>query len=117
MLPVGPGMKVTVYLNEDTNAAHGFLHEEILSYLQSNGIDGSTVFRAHAGFGVHGRVHTAHAGDVAGLHLPILIQFVETPEKVKAVLKGLLELVTDGLVEAQPTEILKHVTGQERVIS
>ena len=117
MLPVGPGRKVTVYLNEDTSAAHGFLHEEILLHLQKNGIDGSTVFRAHAGFGAHGRVHTENAGDVSGLHLPILIQFVETPEKVEAVLPGVLELVTDGLVEAQPTEILKHVSGQERVIS
>ena len=117
MIPVGPGIKVTVYLNEDTNAAHGFLHEEIMNHLQKNGIDGSTLFRAQAGFGTHGRVHTENAGDVEGLHLPILIQFVETPEKVEAVLPGLLELVTDGLVEAQPTEILKHIRGQERVIS
>lgn len=117
MLAAGPGAKVTVYLNEDTSAPHGFLHEEILQYLRSHGVDGSTVFRAHAGFGAHGRVHTEHAGDVAGLHIPILIVFVETPEKVEAILPGLLELVTDGLVESQPTRILKHVTGQERVIS
>jgi PII-like signaling protein len=116
-LPVGPAVKVTVYLNQDTGAERGFLHDEILRYLQANGVNGATAYRPHAGFGMHGRLHTTGAGGVAGLHLPVIIYFVEAREKVDAILPALLGMVTDGLVEAHPTEILKNVSTSERVIS
>jgi uncharacterized protein len=117
MLSLGSAVKVTVYLNQDTGAEHGFLGDEILRYLQSSRIHGATVYHPHGGFGMHGRLHTSGAGDVAGLHLPVVICFVDTQERVNAVLPALLAMVTDGLVEAHPTEILRHVSTSERVIS
>lgn len=119
MLPVGPATKVTIYLNQDTGAAHGFLRDEILAFLQEKGVGvgGATVLHPYAGFGSHGRLHKTDEGDVAGLHLPVLIFFVEAADKVKAVLPALLDMVTDGLVEAHPTEILKSVVGKEKVLA
>jgi len=117
MLPLGPATKVTIYLNRDTSSSKGFLHDEILQSLQRNGIHGATVLRPYAGFGVHGRLHKEDAGDVAGLHLPVVICFIETVEKIEAILPHLLEMVTDGLVEAHPTEVLKSISTGERVIS
>ncbi len=38
-------------------------------------------------------------------------------KKVEAIPTPLLEMVTDGLVEAHPTEILKNISTGERVIS
>ena len=40
-------------------------------------------------------------------HLPIRIEFVETPEKVEEVLPTLYEMVTDGLIEVQDTTVVK----------
>jgi PII-like signaling protein len=117
MLPLGPATKVTIYLNRDTGSSNGFLHDEILQYLQKNGVRGATVLRPYAGFGVHGRLHKEDAGDVAGLHLPIVICFIETAEKIDVILPQMLEMVTDGLVEAHPTEILKNISTGEKVIS
>jgi hypothetical protein len=51
------------------------------------------------------------------LHLPIILYFIEKQEKVNSILPELLAMVTDGLVEAHPTEILKGASGAERVIS
>jgi PII-like signaling protein len=117
MLPLGPATKVTIYLNRDTGSSNGFLHDEILQYLQKNGVHGATVLRPYAGFGVHGRIHKKDAGDVAGLHLPVVICFIETAAKIEAILSPLLDMVTDGLVEAHSTEILKNISTGERVIS
>lgn len=117
MLQAGPALKVTVHLNQDTGTAEGFLHDEILNFLHRNGVEGATAFRAYAGFGVHRRLHTRGAGDVAGEHLPVIIYFVDTFQKVHAILPELLNLVTDGLVEAHPTEILKNITTAEKVLS
>jgi hypothetical protein len=117
MLEVGPALKVTIHLNRDTGAAHGFLSDEILAFLQSKGIEGATVIDATAGYGTHRRLHTANAGDVTGLHLPVIIYFVEEQSKFNNIRDELLAMITDGLVEAQTTHILKNVSSVERVVS
>lgn len=117
MLQVGPAVKVTIHINRDTGAPHGFLPEEILRFLQDHGIPGATLVQAHAGYGAHRHLHTAGAGDVAGLHLPVILYFIEEPAKFESIRERLLELVTDGLVEVQPTTILKNAASQEKVIS
>jgi PII-like signaling protein len=119
MLPVGPATKVTIYLNQDTGSERGFLRDEILGFLQEKGvgIGGATVLHPYAGFGSHGRLHKVDEGDVAGLHLPVVIFFVGTSEKVESILPSLLNMVTDGLVEVHPTKILKSIVGKEKVVS
>jgi PII-like signaling protein len=117
MLESGPAVKVTIHLNRDTGAAHGFLADEIFAFLRQSGIEGATILEAYAGFGAHRQVHTAGAGDVAGLHVPMIIYFIERQQKVDAILEKLLAMVTDGLVEAHPTTILKSATSSEKVIS
>jgi PII-like signaling protein len=117
MLQPGPAIKVTIHLNQDTGAQGGFLLDILLNFLGRSGIGGATVFRAHAGFGARHQLHTSGSGDVGGLHLPVILYFIDEREKVESILPELLSLVTDGLVEAQPTEILKHVSSAERVIS
>jgi uncharacterized protein len=116
MLQAGQAVKVTVHLNQDTGGATGFLLDDLFKFLRANGVVGATAFRAYAGFGAHHQLHTTGAGDVAGLHLPVILYFIETREKVDSILTELLSLVTDGLVEAQPTEILKTATRVGRVI-
>lgn len=117
MLQVGPAVKVTIHLNRDTGAPRGFLADEILAFLQVQGIEGATLIQAHAGYGSHRHLHTAGAGDVAGLHLPVILYFVEEHAKFESIRDRLLELVTDGLVEVQPTIVLKNAAFQEKVIS
>ena len=117
MLESGPAIKVSIHLNRDTGAMHGFLVDEIIAFLRRSGIEGATMLQAHAGFGAHGRLHTEGAGDVAGLHLPVVIYFIEEQQKVDGILEELLFMVTDGLIEAHPTTILKNVTSSEKVIS
>jgi hypothetical protein len=98
---------VIVHLNEDTSSTHDFLYTEILSFLYNRGVAGASVIRPYAGFGSHHRLHTAGAGSVEGEHLPVRIEFLESPEKVASLLPELCELVTDGLVETHPTTIVK----------
>lgn len=116
MLKPGPALKVSVHLNEDVDSPGGFLHDAVLNLLQEHAISGATVYRPYAGFGSHGRLHTTGAGPVRGEHLPVLILFVEEEPKIRALLPQLLDLVTDGLVEMHPTEILKGAVRSAKVI-
>jgi uncharacterized protein len=117
MLQAGPALKVTIHLNQDTGSSQGFLYEDILRFLKTEGIDGATALRAHAGFGVHQNLHRGHTGGIEGEHLPMIVYFVDDAAKVQRVLPVLLEMVTDGLVEAHPTEVLKSISTPEKVLS
>jgi hypothetical protein len=115
MLIPGEARKVIVHLNEDTSSARDFLYSEILAFLFDNGIAGATMMRPDAGFGSHHRLHTAGAGSVEGKHLPVRIEFLESPEVVDRVLPGLCDLVTDGLVETHATTIVKSAARVQPV--
>ena len=55
------------------------------------------------------------AGSVAGEHLPIRIEFLESPETVDGILPALCELVTDGLIESHATTIVKSAQKAQPV--
>jgi uncharacterized protein len=111
MLDVGPAVKITIYLNEDISSRTDFLHNEILAFLYKQGVSGATVIRPHTGFGFHRHVHTAGAGGVEGEHLPVRIEFIESKQTIESLLPELCELVTDGVIEANDTTILKVASG------
>lgn len=116
MLQPGVATKVTIYLNRDTGATRGFLADEILQFLRDRHVEGATVLQAHAGFGAQHHLHVEGAGDVNGRHLPVIICFVVRPELFASLKDELLTMVTDGLVEAHPTQVLRHVSGTTKVI-
>ena len=111
MLIPGPAKKVTIHLNEDTSSRSDYLSHEILSLLLKQGVAGATVLRPEAGFGSHHRIHTQEGGADTAQHMPLRIEFIDTERNVAILLPLLQELVTDGLIEAQDTVILKAAVG------
>ncbi len=105
MLEKGPAKKVTIYVNEDAQHHFSPLYESILTFLLHKGVAGATATRALAGFGPHQVIHTPKI-EALSQHLPIRIEFLESAGKVDELLPGLYDLVTDGLIEVQPTEIV-----------
>ena len=113
MLSRGPAKKVTIYLNEDTQHHLETLHEAILTFLLHRGVAGATAFRAMAGFGSHGRLHTRKI-EVMAEHLPMIVEFVEAAEKVDELLPTLYDMVTDGLIEVSDTNIVKVARREKK---
>ena len=111
MLARGLAKKVTIHLNEDTSSRRDFLSREILALLLERNVSGATVVRAESGFGSHHRVHTLGGGIDGDHHMPLLIEFIESEERVEALLPLLTDLVTDGLIEAHDTMVLKVAVG------
>ena len=108
MLSPGPAQRVVIHLNEDAASEGDYLHLEIVSFLFAQGVSGATVLRGHLGFGSHHRIHTHGEPGMGGEHLPIRVEFLETPQTVEGLMPGLIELVTDGVIEVQATSIV-HV--------
>jgi len=106
MLPKGAAKKVTIHLNGDTRHHVEPLWNVIFSFLKQKRVAGATVIRPDLGFGSHGQVHDSKS-EYAGDHLPIRIEFIETPKRVDELLPSLYEMVTDGLIEVQDTTVIK----------
>ena len=108
MLTEGPAKKVTIFINEDSQHHHFPLHDSIMTFLLQKGVSGATATRAFSGFGSHHSVHTPKI-EVLAEHLPIRIEFIESPEKLEEILPALCEMVSDGLVEVQDTTVVRLV--------
>jgi PII-like signaling protein len=100
MLQKGSAKKVTIYVNEGT------LSDSVLDFLLHKGVAGATATRAIAGFGAHQTMHTAKIEALAE-HLPIRIEFIETAEKVDEIMPTLYDMVSDGVIEVQDTQVVK----------
>src|SRR5580700_10605760 len=92
---------------QDTCSLSDFLSSEILALLFEHGVAGATVTRPEAGFGSHHRMHAPSGGIDADRHMPIRIEFIESQAKLDAILPRLEKLLTDGVIEAHDTTILK----------
>jgi len=106
MLQKGTAKKVTIFINEDTQHHFGSLCDAILTFLLHRGVAGATATRAMAGFGAHQAMHSTKI-EALTEHLPIRIEFIESAEKVDALMPTLYDMVTDGLIEVQDTQVIK----------
>jgi PII-like signaling protein len=114
MLQKGTAKKVTIFINEDTQHHFGSLCDSILTFLLHKGVSGATATRAMAGFGAHQVMHTSKI-EVLTEHLPIRIEFIESAEKVDELMATLYDMVTDGVIEVQDTQVVK-VANKERPV-
>jgi PII-like signaling protein len=114
MLSKGPAKKVCIYVNEDTRHNLTPLYEAILTFLMHKGVAGATAYNALAGFGAHKVLHSSQV-ELLSDHLPIRIEFTEAAHKVEEVLPTLYEMVTDGVIEVQDTQVIKSVRPEKKV--
>jgi PII-like signaling protein len=112
MLRKGTAKKVTIFINEDTQHHFASLCDSILTFLLHKGVCGATATRAIAGFGAHQTIHTTKI-EVLTEHLPIRIEFIESAAKVDEIMPTLYDMVNDGLIEVQDTNVVK-VANKER---
>lgn len=84
---------VRIYLTEA-----GELQKTLLAKLHDEEkVRGVTVFRGVSGFGRSGKVHSSTLLDLS-LDLPVVIEFFDTPEKVKRILTHLRKILPPGHV-------------------
>lgn len=106
MLNAGKAVKVTIYLSEGATH-HGVpVYTSILDFLFYRGVAGATVLKGIAGFGADHHMHSASLVDISD-HLPLKIEFIESREKVDALLGKLEELSGTGLIELQEVFVAK----------
>ena len=83
------------------------LYEVITSLACQKGIAGATVIRGLMGFGAHSRMHTAKILRISE-DLPIVIEIVDEPEKIQALLPEIDKMITEGLVTLEKISVIAY---------
>lgn len=104
------GKLLRIFIGESDRAGHQPLYTAIVERARASGLAGATVFKGIEGFGGHSVVHAARVFDVSS-DLPVLVEIVDSEEKVAAFLPQLDDLISDGLVTLETVEILHYKTG------
>jgi uncharacterized protein len=105
MLTSGKAVKVTLYLSDGAKY-HGVpVFAELLDFLFHSGIAGATVLKGVAGFGAAHRLHSHHILEISD-YLPVKIEFIESREKVDAILPELEKRGGWGLIEIEETTVI-----------
>ncbi len=71
---------------------------------EETGVAGATVLRGLQGFGAHSHVHTTKVLRLSA-DLPIIIEIVDTTEKIEAFLPSIEEAVPEGLATLEKVDI------------
>jgi uncharacterized protein len=108
------GVLLRIFIGEDDRepGTGRPLYEAVVRRAREAHLAGATVLKGPLGFGKNSRVHAANLLELSN-DLPIVIEIVDSEERVNAFLPTVDELVTEGLVTLEAVRVLKYVAAPE----
>lgn len=107
----GEGKLLRIFIGESDRWQGQPLFEALVRKVREAGGAGATVLRGIEGFGAHSRIHTARILRLSE-DLPIVIEVVDTAEKIDALLPALDAMIEDGLVTIETVQVLRYRSGR-----
>ena len=110
----GEQVLARIFVGESDKWHHQPLTTALLERLRREGFAGATVFQGIAGFGARSVLHTAHILRLSE-DLPIVIEVVDTQERIDQLLVILDVMVPEGLVTLEKARVVKYSPGNRPV--
>ena len=104
------GCLLRVFIGESDRHDGKPLYEWLVVEARAQGIAGATVLRGIEGFGAHSRLHTAKILRLSE-DLPIVIEIIDTRERIDAFLPTVDNAVKEGLVTMEDVSIRFYRSG------
>jgi len=83
------------------------LYAAIVELLRAQHYAGATVYRGIMGFGASSTVHTDRI-EVLSMDLPIIVECIETAERIDAILPVLDEMIGGGLITLERANVIVY---------
>ena len=96
-----------IYLGESDRHEHQPLYEVLVIKAREMHLAGATVLRGPLGFGASSRLHTAKILRLS-MDLPVVVEIVDSPEKIDAFLPILDGLLKGGLVTLEQVKAIRY---------
>lgn len=110
----GKGKLLKIYIGESDHHHGEPLYHAIIKKIKEMGFAGATTIRGIEGFGANSVIHSTRIVSLSG-DLPIVIEVVDTEEKIRGLIEVLDEIVTTGvLMTLLDVEIVKYAKSQKK---
>jgi uncharacterized protein len=96
-----------IFISEFDQNAGRPLHEALVVKAREVGLAGATVLRGALGYGHTSRIHTAKILRLAD-DLPLVVEIVDTQQKIDAFLPILDDMLESGLVTIEKARVLRY---------
>lgn len=99
-----------IFIGESDKAEGKPLYEVIVEKSRQRGMAGATVLRGFLGFGATSRIHTSKVLRLSE-DLPVVVEIVDSEERIEAFLPELDSLIEEGLVTLEKVRIIAYRHG------
>jgi uncharacterized protein len=96
-----------IFIGESDRFEHKPLYEAIVLKARKMHLAGATVLRGPMGFGKSSRMHTAKILRLS-MDLPIVIEIVDSEDKIKAFLRALEGMMSGGMITLEQVQVIKY---------
>src|SRR4051794_28810579 len=103
-------VQLRIFIGESDHWQHRPLYEAIVLKAREAQLAGATVQRGLMGFGKSSRLHTAKILRLS-MDLPLVIEIIDSEEKINAFLPALDEMIGGGLVTLEKVKVLQYRSG------
>ena len=107
------GELARIFIGESDEHEGAPLFEWILRKAKEEGLAGATVIRGLEGFGTHNEIHTAKLLRLSS-DLPIIIEIVDTNDKIERFLALIDNVIKEGLVTLENLRFRLYRSGKPR---
>jgi PII-like signaling protein len=101
------GYLLRIFVGESDRHGHHPLYEAIVLKAREAGLAGATVLRGVMGFGKNSILHTAKILRLSE-DMPMVIEIVDSLEKIEQFLPELDQMVSDGLVTLETVRVIHY---------
>ena len=101
-----------IFIGESDRADHKPLYEAIVLKAREMHLAGATVLRGPMGFGKSSRLHTSKIIRLS-MDLPLVIEIVDSEEKINAFLPVLDGMIGGGLVTLEKVKVVHYRSGED----
>ncbi len=106
----GNGKLLRIFIGERDRWHGQPLYEAIVARAREHGLAGATVIRGLLGFGAHSRLHSSKVLRLS-TDLPVVVEIVDTEDKIQAFLPVLDEMVEEGMITIEHATIIAYRHG------
>jgi hypothetical protein len=104
------GQLLRIFIGESDKWEGRPLYEAIILKARERGIAGATMLRGLMGYGAASRIHTAKILRLSE-DLPIVVEIVDSKEKIESFLPVIDEMVQEGLVTLENIRVIQYRHG------
>lgn len=96
-----------IYIDNEDKFQGKPLWEELLKKVKEHGLAGATVFKGVGGIGAHSEIKSFSVF-VLSQELPIVIEIIDSEDKIKMFLDVTDDMIQEGLVTITDTHVIKY---------